>query len=129
MNTTTLRSGLVLSLLGGAALVASLPASAQTYNSPSNTPSANTPPASTPSSAPSMNAPSNTSSTTAAKTTDDDAAEFARLDKNKDGFIDKSEAILEPRLLTNFEAADTNKDGKIDMNEWKAFQKNKDLVK
>jgi len=76
-----------------------------------------------------MNAPSNTSSTTAAKTTDDDAAEFARLDKNKDGFIDKSEAILEPRLLTNFEAADTNKDGKIDMNEWKAFQKNKDLVK
>ncbi len=134
MNTTTLRSGLVLSLLGGAALVASLPASAQTYNSPSNTPAANTPPASTPpasapSSAPSMNAPSNTSSTTAAKTTDDDAAEFARLDKNKDGFIDKSEAILEPRLLTNFEAADTNKDGKIDMNEWKAFQKNKDLVK
>ena len=129
MNTTTLRSGLVLSLLGGAALVASLPASAQTYNSPSNTPSANTPPASTPSSAPSMNAPSNTSSTTAAKTTDDDAAEFGRLDKNKDGFIDKSEAILEPRLLTNFEAADTNKDGKIDMNEWKAFQKNKDLVK
>src|ERR1700693_1054779 len=103
-TTMLLRSGLVLSLLGGAALVSSLPASAQTT-------------------------PSNAPSPTAAKTTDDDAAEFARLDKNGDGFIDKSEAILEPRLMTNFEAADTNKDGKIDKNEWKAFQKNKDLVK
>ena len=103
-KTTLLRSGLVLSLLGGAALVSSLPVSAQTT-------------------------PYNTPSPTAAKTTDDDAAEFARLDKNKDGFIDKAEAVLEPRLMTNFEAADTNKDGKIDKNEWKAFQKNKDLVK
>ena len=99
-RTTLLRSGLVLSFLGGAALVSSLPVSAQT-----------------------------TPSTTAAKTTDDDAAEFARLDKNKDGFIDKTEAIAEPRLMTNFDAADTNKDGKIDKNEWKAFEKNKDLVK
>ena len=103
-RTTLLRSGLVLSFLGGAALVSSLPVSAQTT-------------------------PSNTPSTTGAKATDDDAAEFARLDKNKDGFVDKTEAILEPRLMTNFNAADTNKDGKIDKNEWKAFQKNKDLVK
>jgi hypothetical protein len=103
-RTTLLRSGLILSFLGGAALVLSLPVSAQTT-------------------------PSNTPSTTAAKTTDDDAAEFTRLDKNKDGFVDKTEAILEPRLMTNFNAADTNKDGKIDQNEWKAFQKNKDLVK
>jgi hypothetical protein len=102
-RTTLLRSGLVLSFLGGVALV-SLPVSAQTT-------------------------PYNTPSTTAAKATDDDAAEFTRLDKNKDGFVDKTEAILEPRLLTNFDAADTNKDGKIDKNEWKAFQKNKDLVK
>ena len=58
-------------------------------------------------------------------TTDDDAAEFAKLDKNKDGMIDKTEAAMEPRLLTNFDAADTNKDGKIDKNEWAAFQKNK----
>ena len=103
-RTTLLRSGLALSFLGGAALVSSLPVLAQT----------------TPSSAP---------PTTAAKVTDDDAAEFARLDKNKDGFVDKTEAIVEPRLRTNFDAADTNKDGKIDKNEWKAFQKNKDLVK
>src|ERR1700693_4621976 len=101
---TLLRSGLVLSFLGGAELGASVLVAAQTT-------------------------PYKTPSTTAPKTTDDDAAEFARLDKNKDGFIDKSEAILEPRLMTNFEAADTNKDGKIDKNEWKAFQKNKDLVK
>jgi Ca2+-binding EF-hand superfamily protein len=75
-------------------------------------------------------APYKTPSTTAANATDDAAAaEFARLDKNKDEFIDKTEAILEPRLMTNFDAADTNKDGKIDKNEWKAFQKNKDLVK
>lgn len=104
MNTTLLRCGLILSLLGGAALVTALPAAAQTtpYN----------------------NAPS----TTAAKTTDDDGAEFGRLDKNKDGFIDKTEAIVEPRLLTNFDAADTNKDGKVDKAEWAAFQKNKNLV-
>jgi hypothetical protein len=103
-RTTLLRSGLVLSFLGGVALVSSLPVSAQTT-------------------------PYKTPSTTAATATDDDAAEFARLDKNKDGFVDKTEAILEPRLMTNFDAADTNKDGKIDKNEWKAFQKNKDLVK
>ena len=102
-RTTLLRSGLILSFLGGAALVSSLPASAQTTP---NTPSA-----------------------TPAKATDDDAAEFMRLDKNKDGLIDKTEAILEPRLLTNFNAADTNKDGKIDKSEWTSFQKNKDLVK
>ena len=36
--------------------------------------------------------------------TDDDAAEFAKLDKNKDGALDKTEAILEPRLLANFVA-------------------------
>jgi hypothetical protein len=102
-RTILLRSGLVLSFLSGAALV-SLPVSGQTT-------------------------PSNTPSTAAAKATDDDAAEFARLDKNKDGYIDKTEAILEPRLMTNFNAADTNKDGKIDKSEWNAFQKNKDLVK
>jgi len=97
-----IRTGLVLSTLGAAGLVA-LPVAAQT--SPGTAPAATT-----------------------AKQTDDDAAEFARLDKNKDGMIDKSEAALEPRLLTNFDAADTNKDGKIDKAEWAAFQKNKSLM-
>ena len=94
-------SGLVLAILSGVGLIASLPAAAQT----------------SPSAAP------------AAKKTDDDAAEFAKLDANKDGFLDKKEAILEPRLLTNFDAADTNKDGKIDKKEWADFQKNKGSMK
>jgi EF hand domain-containing protein len=93
-------SGLVLAMLGGAGLIASFPAVAQT--SPSGAP---------------------------ATKTDDDAAEFVKLDANKDGFLDKKEAIMEPRLLTNFDAADTNKDGKIDKKEWADFQKNKALVK
>jgi len=93
-------SGLALALLGGAGLIASLPAGAQT----------------SPGAAP-------------ATKTDDNAAEFARLDANKDGFIDKKEAVLEPRLVTNFDAADTNKDGKIDKKEWADFQKNKNSMK
>ncbi len=93
-------SGLVLAILSGAGLIASLPAIAQT----------------SPGAAP-------------ATKTDDDAAEFARLDANKDGFIDKKEAALEPRLLANFDAADTNKDGKIDKKEWADFQKNKSTMK
>jgi hypothetical protein len=95
-------SGLALFVLGAAGLIA-LPVAAQT--SPGTTPAATT-----------------------AKQTDDDAAEFAKLDKNNDGVIDKSEAVLEPRLLSNFDAADTNKDGKIDKGEWAAFQKNKSLI-
>ena len=100
VNNLLIKSGLVLSILGAAGLV-SLPVAAQTY--PSKAPAA-----------------------TAA--TDDDAAEFTKLDKNKDGMLDKTEAILEPRLSANFDAADTNKDSKIDKNEWAAFQKNKALV-
>ena len=95
-------SGLALFVLGATGLI-TLPVAAQT--SPGMAPAATT-----------------------AKQTDDNAAEFARLDKNKDGVIDKSEAVLEPRLLTNFDAADTNKDGKIDKSEWAAFQKDKSLI-
>ena len=93
-------SGLALALLSGVGLITSLPAGAQT----------------SPGAAP-------------ATKTDDDDAEFARLDANKDGFIDKKEAILEARLLANFDAADTNKDGKIDKKEWAEFQKNKSSMK
>ena len=104
------RSGLVLSVFGAAGLMTALPAAAQTQKAPTTTEPAK----------PSTMAPS--------RAGDDDSAEFAKLDKNKDGFIDKSEAILEPRLMSNFDAADTNKDGKIDKAEWSAFQKNKNLV-
>src|SRR2546425_12231270 len=66
-------TGLVLSMLGGAGLVASLPVSAQTPGTNA------TPPA--------------TGAAPAAKA-DDNAAEFDRLDKNHDGFLDKTEAII-----------------------------------
>jgi hypothetical protein len=105
-----IRSGLLLSMLGAAGLV-SLPVAAQTY--PDKAPAATTTP--------------KTDAGVTAKT-DDAAAEFDKLDKNKDGAIDKSEAALEPRLLANFDAADTNKDGKVDKAEWAAFQKNKALM-
>ena len=65
----------------------------------------------------------------AARQTDDNAAEFAKLDANKDGFVDKKEAVMEPRLLGNFGTADANNDGKIDKSEWAAFQKNKPMAK
>lgn len=112
-----IRSGLLLSMLGAAGLV-SLPVAAQTY--PDKAPAATTPKtdaATTP----------KTDAGTTAKT-DDDAAEFDKLDKNKDGALDKTEAAMEPRLLANFDAADTNKDGKVDKAEWAAFQKNKALI-
>ena len=100
-------AGLVVSMLGGAGLVASLPVSAQTPGTNATPPATGAPPA--------------------AKA-DDNAAEFDRLDKNHDGFLDKTESIMEPRVLANFADVDTNKDGKIDKNEWAAFQKNKALV-
>jgi hypothetical protein len=44
--------------------------------------------------------------------------EFDRVDRNKDGFIDKGEAGVVPGLSANFERADTNKDGKLDAAEF-----------
>ena len=94
-KTTLLRSGLVLSLLGGAALVSSLPVSAQTT-------------------------PYNTPSPTAAKTTDDDAAEFARLDKNKDGKLSPDEYGADP-VLNSIGRYEGNRDGIVTEDEWDVF--------
>ncbi|HEY3178326.1 MAG TPA: EF-hand domain-containing protein [Casimicrobiaceae bacterium] len=109
------RSGVVLSLAGAAMLSLALPAGAQ-----STTPT--TPPSTTKSATPST-APS-TAPMTAPRKGDDDAAEFAKLDKNHDGGLDKAEAIMEPRLFAKFSDADTNKDGKIDQQEFLNFYKN-----
>lgn len=93
-------SGLALALFGAVGWLAAGPAGAQT--------------------SPGVTHPSQT---------DDNAGEFAKLDANKDGFVDKKEAVMEPRLLANFAAADSNNDGKIDKNEWASFQKNKPMAK
>lgn len=39
---------------------------------------------------------------------------FAHVDRNKDGFVDKSEAGVVPGMSANFERADRNRDGKLD---------------
>ena len=39
--------------------------------------------------------------------------EFAKLDKNKDGFLSRQEAAADKRTADLFNVADTNKDGKL----------------
>ena len=95
-------------LLGAACLAASLPAGAQATH-PTTTPAA-TAPATAP------------ATTTPRKAGEDDAIEFGKLDKNKDGFVDKTEAIMEPRLLAEWTKVDTNKDGKVSKDEFLAFE-------
>ena len=43
---------------------------------------------------------------------------FDKADRNKDGFVDKSEAGVVPGLSANFERADRNRDGKLDAQEF-----------
>lgn len=43
---------------------------------------------------------------------------FEQADRNKDGFVDKSEAGVVPGLSANFERADRSKDGKLDKAEF-----------
>jgi hypothetical protein len=43
---------------------------------------------------------------------------FEQADRNKDGFLDKSEAGAIPGLSANFERADRNRDGKLDLAEF-----------
>ena len=47
-----------------------------------------------------------------------EAPSFEKLDRNKDGYLDKSEAGAVPGLSANFEKADTIKDGKLDTAEF-----------
>jgi hypothetical protein len=47
-----------------------------------------------------------------------DAPDFDHIDRNKDGFIDKSEAGAVPGLSANFERADRSADGKLDREEF-----------
>lgn len=106
------RSGLVLSVLGAAGLMAALPGTAQTQQ-PSTTTAQ----------------PAKPSTMAPARAGEDDAAEFSKLDKSKDGFIDKSEAVMEPKLLGKWADADTNKDGKISKEEFLAFERKEHTAK
>jgi EF hand len=47
-----------------------------------------------------------------------DEPDFERTDRNKDGFVDKSEAGVIPGLSANFERADRSRDGKLDREEF-----------
>lgn len=107
-----IRSGLVLSIIGAAGLMTALPAAAQTQKP--STPSTTTEPS---------------KSAMTPSRGDDDAAEFAKLDKNKDGYLDKAEATMEPKLLGKWAEADTNKDGKISKEEFLAFERKEHTAK
>jgi len=43
---------------------------------------------------------------------------FEQADRNKDGYLDKSEAGVVPGLSANFERVDRNRDGKLDRAEF-----------
>jgi len=46
------------------------------------------------------------------------SSDFENADRNKDGFVDKSEAGVVPGLSANFERADRSRDGKLDREEF-----------
>jgi hypothetical protein len=58
-----------------------------------------------------------------------DLPTFEQVDRNKDGFVDKSESGVVPGLSANFEKADTNKDGKLDKVEFAKALATLDLSK
>ena len=49
---------------------------------------------------------------------DNPRPDFDKADRNKDGFIDKSEAGVVPGLSAHFERVDRNRDGKLDRDEF-----------
>jgi EF hand len=55
---------------------------------------------------------------TSARAAASDEPDFDRADRNKDGYVDKSEAGVVPGLSANFERADRSKDGKLDREEF-----------
>jgi Ca2+-binding EF-hand superfamily protein len=66
---------------------------------------------------------------TVGNATRSDDSGFAKLDKNKDGYISKLEAKGEPELSKNFDKWDLNNDGKINRAEYLAAMAKEDAVK
>ena len=66
---------------------------------------------------------------TVGNTTRSDDSGFAKLDKNKDGYISKLEAKGEAELSKNFDKWDLNNDGKINRAEYLAAMAKEDAVK
>jgi Ca2+-binding EF-hand superfamily protein len=62
----------------------------------------------------------------ASNATRSDESGFAKLDKNKDGYISKAEATGEPELAKNFDKWDLNNDGKINRAEYLAAMAKED---
>ena len=58
-----------------------------------------------------------------------DDSGFAKLDKNKDGYISKAEARGEKTLRANFKKWDMNNDGKINRAEYLAAMAKEDATK
>ena len=65
----------------------------------------------------------------AANASRSDESGFARLDKNKDGYISRAEAKGEPELSKNFDKWDLNNDGKINRAEYLAAMAKEDTGK
>ncbi len=56
-------------------------------------------------------------------------SEFARLDKNHDGYISKAEAMADPKLSKDFKSFDLNNDGKLNRAEYLAAAAKEDTGK
>jgi hypothetical protein len=54
---------------------------------------------------------------------------FAKLDKNKDGYISKAEAMADPKLSKDFAKFDLNNDGKLNRAEYLAAAAKEDTGK
>ena len=79
--------------------------------------------------APPSEKPAGAGTTAPSKPLRPDLPTFEQVDRNKDGFIDKSESGVVPGLSANFEKADTNKDGKLDKVEFAKALATLDLSK
>jgi len=50
---------------------------------------------------------------------------FRKLDTDKDGFLSRQEAAVEPEVAANFDRADRNRDGKLSPEEFEAVPLNR----